>query len=336
MATIQVESVRCPWCLARFDIDPTLAAFPYKCPNPDCREISTIGTLRQPNFGTHAVHLSLGLTKAASDNVYGHTLAYVYNNKKIASGTLIQIGNRCLVATTAYSLPGIPSKVECVPKLKPEQIGSLPTVVAVTKSDSADVGIIELESDAPHLLGMDAITIGRIADLQSGRHGCRAWLIGYPEKQLVPHYGMKGILGFQALSASAEPIEPAAWAKVDVGKIDDEPGELSKDMHVLIHYNTTEAVYSGVDDSTAAESAPEPYGMSGGGLWQTPEATADTAIWSASNLCLFAIQSSWPKQGEHLKAIQVIHWLSLVADTYPELSDELTERFPRLARTSSA
>jgi hypothetical protein len=48
-------------------------------------------------------------------------------------------------------------------------------------------------------------------------------------------------------------------------------------------------------------------------------------------LCLFAIQSSWCKGREHLKAIQIIHWLRLVAETYPELRRELCARFPRLS-----
>ena len=204
----------------------------------------------------------------------------------------MQIGNRCLIATTAHSLPNKPSRIECVPKIQPENIVRLPTVVRVQRSDRVDVGLIELESDAPCLLGMNAIIVDRIADLESGRHGSRAWLIGFPAKQLIPHYRKKGIVGFQALSTSAEPIEPGAWSKVEVGIIDDEPGELSKDTHVLIHYSTTEAVYRGVDDSMAAEAAPEPYGMSGGGLWQTRRPTADDAIWSADKLCLFAIQSS--------------------------------------------
>jgi hypothetical protein len=332
MTTGVLETVVCPWCFETFDIDPAKGALPYSCPNPECGEQCSIGTLRHPSFDPNASHINHGLTTAAASHIYAFSLPYVSGKTGMASGTLVQLGSRCLIATTAHSLPSKPERIECVQKREPKDAVRLPHVIRVEKADGVDVGLIELEADAPQLLGMSAITINQIADLGSGRHGARAWLAGYPKQQLVPHYQEKGILGFCGLITSCEPIDPIAWASVDIGPIDDAPGQLCEEMHALINYSLSEPVYRGLDDKLAAEFAPKPYGMSGGGLWQCFEPTADDALWSPEKLRLIAIQSSWPRQGDHLKTIQVIHWLRLVADTYPELAAELCRQFPRLSK----
>jgi hypothetical protein len=250
---------------------------------------------------------------------------------KVGSGTLVNFGGRCLVATAGHTIPAKPERVKLVPMKPPESVERLPRVINMKSAGDVDVGLVEIETDAPQLLGVKAITIDEIADLSFGRPAM-AWLVGQPEKQQT-FDAERRLLSFQRLCLTCEPTDPMTWEAVreQVGKLDDVTGTLAADIHVLIYYDFSEPTYWPLEYTRATDTTPEPPGMSGGGLWQCREATGHDAIWSPDRLCLFAIQSSWPKRGQFLKAIQVIHWLRLVATTYPELCSELQKRFPRLA-----
>jgi hypothetical protein len=178
---------------------------------------------------------------------------------------------------------------------------------------------------------MKAIGIDEVADLGSGRQDL-AWVAGQPDEQQTFNEERR-LITFQRLCLTCEPIAPIAWEAVreQIGKVDGMTGTLSPDIHVLFYYDLSEPTYWPFEDTRATDSTPKPFGMSGGGVWQFPSATDSESIWSPDSLRLFAIQSSWPKRGKHLKAIQVIHWIRLVADTYPEMRDKLRQRFPRIA-----
>jgi hypothetical protein len=172
---------------------------------------------------------------------------------------------------------------------------------------------------------MEAIKVDRIRDLGTGREGVRSWLIGFPAAKLQPDHAAS-ILRFEATSLSFEPIAPIAWHGVPLANND---ASHDIDAHVLLHYSMGEPLFVHSENANRDTFAPEPFGLSGGGLWQCPE-SREGRVWSPSMLCLFAIQSNWCKGREHLKAIQIVHWLRLVAKTYPELREELSTNFPRL------
>lgn len=321
------KPVVCPWCSAEFEIDLSKSALPYECPG--CCEKLSAGSLLHPNFDSNALEISHGQSLAAAQNLHRFSLAYVYRkdaDNKGASGTLVTIGRRLLMATTAHSIPSRVDWITPVPKLRPDDVKSVPSIIRLEKNDDVDVGLVELDPAAAFSLGMESITLDRVSDLQTGRHNVRAWLIGYPAVRQVKNFPEAGVLGFQGLSISCEPIDPIAWGSIPVRS--GEQHALREDRDVMIHYSLTEPLFVHADNVDKHEFAPDPRGVSGGGLWQC-RTSAEGRIWSAEELCLIAIQSNWPKFGNHLQATQIVHWLRLVAATYPDLADEITERFPR-------
>lgn len=329
MESIQLEHVTCGWCFAEFDIDPSLSADLFACPG--CGERQNLGALRHADLTSNAIQISHNLSTAIAKHLHRTTLAYTFvkdGQEQVGSGTLVQIGNRMLIATTAHTIPTRKDRITFVPKLEFHEIERAVTVIDVHKSAYEDVGIIEVEVDAPRLLGMEALQLDRIADLGAGREAARAALIGYPAAQIIPNYQTR-ILQFEGLSISCEPISPIAWGGIPIGR-DDSPYD--PQAHVFTHYNLDDPLFVHPENPSRDEVAPEPFGLSGGGFWQCPE-SREGKIWSPSMLSLFAIQSSWCKGRKHVKGVQVIHWLQLVADTYPELAAELRCQFPRLIDT---
>jgi hypothetical protein len=69
-----------------------------------------------------------------------------------------------------------------------------------------------------------------------------------------------------------------------------------------------------------------PPGLSGGGVWQ--RSTEESAIWTAENYELIAVQSMWPRRGRYLQATQIIHWLRLVYASCVDARRPLMEQFP--------
>ena len=147
--------------------------------------------------------------------------------------------------------------------------------------------------------------------------------MGYPETYIVEKAPLKGVVRFHGLGYGCEPIEPSRWQAIST-----QTGVFDEDVHIVVEFSRDVVSYG--SELPVPDGMPDPPGMSGGGIWQRPEATKDDEIWTPSDLCLFGIQSSWLYKLGYLKAIQIIHWLKLIADEYPELGRELESRFPRL------
>lgn len=203
--------------------------------------------------------------------------------------------------------------------------GSTVVTRRVACSDQkVDVAAFEVEDATPGKAGLEPVDLDRIHD---GRTGCptvKARLIGYPGQWVTPLKSLPGVQGFRALSYGCEPIEPSRWDAVS------KKAGLSPDIHVVVDYGDDHVTFEG--GGLVSADAPNPRGMSGGGMFQPPKPTKAKQIWNPADMCLFAIQSSWLDEVGFLKAIQIIHWLKLVAEEYPDLRSELQSRFPRLKR----
>jgi hypothetical protein len=321
-----LEAVTCGWCQAEFEIDPTLAADLFECPG--CNERQSLGALRHVDLTADALNISHNFSTATAGHLHRVGLAFTYRKsfeEKVSSGTLVQIGNRLLIATSCHTIPNNPNTITLVPKIAPESFQRRPKVLGCWKSDVVDVGVIEVEADAVRLLGMEALPVDRISDLGPGRGTIKAWLIGYPGAQVHAHIESQTVR-FQGLSMSFEPLSIDSWKGVP---IDEDRPPYDPDAHVLTHYCIDDPLYVHPDNPHQDKFAPEPFGLSGGGFWQCPE-SREGKIWSPSMLNLFAIQSSWCKGHRHILGIQIIHWLRLVADVFPDIGEELRDRFPRI------
>jgi hypothetical protein len=323
--TASVESVTCPWCKAAYDITPTSSAKAFKCPK--CAEPSTLGALRNPDHRPNAPQLSAATSIAATENLYRHTAAYVFTNRKgeekVASGTLVQIGGRILLATVAHTSPRSLESIALVKKSRLMTPEPLTCVIRRATSNVADVAVFEIQADAVAIAGLEPIGVERIYDGGPGTSNFKARLIGYPDTWVLPNTSIPGLRAFHGLSYGCEPIDPARWVAIrGHSQLFDEH------LHVVLEFSRD--VIDCGPKLAVPDGTPDPYGMSGGGLWQRNEAIKSNELWTAEGLCLFGIQSSWLTELEFLKAIQIIHWLKLVADEYPDLRDELNDRFPRI------
>jgi hypothetical protein len=322
------ETVNCPWCKASFDIEPASSASCFKC--PACSAASSLGSLRNPDHRPEALEIAKWGALAVTADLDRHTGAYAYrdihNGKEyIGSGTFVQIGNRLLLATVGHTEPkdGTVTLVKKSALLLPEPISCVIRRV-VNKNRGIDVGVFELTADAADRAGLEPIGIDRIHDGGTGNPGTKARLIGYPCQFVMTAPPLPNVRRFHALSYGCEPIESARWQAIP----DNEKVWFDEQVHIAIEFSDDVISYD--NSLPVPEGTPEPFGMSGGGIWQRPTPTEDDAIWNPHDHCLFGIQSAWMRKGSFLRLIQIIHWLKLVADEYPDLCGELESRFPRL------
>lgn len=89
-------------------------------------------------------------------------------------------------------------------------------------------------------------------------------------------------------------------------------------------------IYLSFDDRTDADigvyTGPRlthPYGMSGGGIWDS-DVTSEKEIWTPYSAKLIGIQCALGKKV--LRGVQILHWLLLVQQYYPELQPLIEEK----------
>lgn len=325
------ERVNCPWCTERFVIFPAQNAKGFVCPK--CGVESSLGSLRNPSFSPHAVAITEAGSIASSENFYRHTLGFVFKDGRddlnVASGTLVRVAAYNLIATAAHVCPSRAERIEFVSKsgitCPPERNG----IVRISKtSGGPDVGVIEINDDAVSNIGVVPITLDRISDNGPGHRDLRARVIGYPAawRSTRERFGVQQ--GFSALSYGCETIEPSRWLAVT------EKRSLDEQVEIVMDYN--DDVFEWGEKSPISGGLPTPHGMSGGGVWQRTNKVQDSEIWTAEQYKLIGVQSYWLPDQRFLVAIQIVHWLKLVRDEYPQLQDEIDSRFFRIKNLTSA
>jgi hypothetical protein len=317
------EPVTCPWCQHRFAVDPVSTAGDFAC--PECKERSTLGSLRDPNLNPAAIELARIRAIASTENLNRHSLVYKFIDRRdqvgTGSGTLVEIGGRYFVATVKHTHPRELASISLVKKSGLMIPGSNSFVRHRSKCESHDVAFFELEDSAPAAIGVEPITLARVHDCGTGVPNLGARIFGYPDRYQKPDYPTKGMLGFHALSYGCEPIEPSRWQAIPYSSFD-------PDSHVVFDFNPDVLEWS--PELPLPKGLPPPPGMSGGGLWQRRAKVRDGELWSADELNLIAIQAFRIDGTSFLVATQVIHWLRLVAEKRPELRSEIARACPRL------
>ncbi|GIW78775.1 MAG: hypothetical protein KatS3mg105_0582 [Gemmatales bacterium] len=273
-------------------------------------------------------HLSpFAVTVIDTDNT--HDLEH--GNAKIFSGTLVQIGDKLLVATASHC---IHSDRACnhywilgdQPRSKSEGV---PKILAAwnTPGDSPDVGILEVErSSWPQFSSKTACPLSRIRIVGIGRTRRSLSLLGSPieyakiEKNRCPR-GLTAVL----ISYSTVALDKSEWKKYTICP----PPDPTTDIILEYPAGTDQTVH--LDTGNPVE-LPDPSGMSGGGLWDHGFGVNGlNLLWCPDNAFLFGIQSAWHPTERYIRGVQIIHWLRLVNDNYPELRGLLSQQFPELA-----
>ena len=245
-------------------------------------------------------------------------------NWKIFSGTLVEIEDKLLVATASHCIAGEQLQgrywlVGNKAKLRGKDSCVLTTYRSI--GDDPDVGIMELDRNLfSHFSDQAGISISRLKPSGIGRCDTLAILIGCPgERVAKEERGALMGLGINTDSYASNPLNIEEWPIT-------ERSNLNPDKDIILSYpneeNSTRCLETG-----RPIMLPDPYGMSGGGLW---DQGFGPGLWSAENSFLFGIQSSWFSKERFLRVTQIQHWLKLVYEKYPDLRPKLLNEFPDL------
>jgi len=291
-----------------------------------------LGTFRHPDLNPNAADVGEFKSRAIADNLLASTAVYVFicKNKgveKNASGTAVRIGDREFLATVRHAKPRTIAEIGLIKKTKNPLLGlTLPRVIRrVAASGAADVAALELEPGTLEKLCLTPITLDRIRDAGTAGNGLQCRLAGFPAGYSVPHFPAPEARAFNMLAYGCEAIEPERWHNITK-----QAGTFNRDLDVVFCYDPKEVVEYRTD-APVPGGLPHPGGTSGGGIWQRRSIAGDDEIWSPVAFDLIAIQSAMLEGKPYLKATQIIHWLKLVADEYPDLRNTLESRYSRLA-----
>jgi hypothetical protein len=273
-----------------------------------------------------------------------HSIALV-NDRNLASGTLVKIGQRLLVATAGHALPddaNATHKVTIVPRSESEL--ARPHVIRLAKSpcDKLDVGLVEISSTSLDGFACDPIGLENVNDIGTGNFDRLCWLYGYPGELCETEDGKPQVILLNPFCIPGKPIGPNQWLPLELEFNEFEP---ESETHVLFIYDRADPPAPGSD--SRVDQLPGAKGLSGGGFWQQFAPTPAEQFWTTERIGLFAIQSScvvrapgapssWKDHpqlwnvSDFLLGIQIIYWLQLVAQIYPDLRTELYDRYPRL------
>ncbi|MGA2060663.1 MAG: hypothetical protein ABSG67_09305 [Thermoguttaceae bacterium] len=272
------------------------------------------------------------ISRAMIDNLSKLHVAFVdvvgEEPKTLASGILVLVEKHLFVATAAHVIPSNPeTRLAFASRTSRDLKPGLPVVLRYGKpaSDWPDVGFLELALEGTlSVLTKEAIGLERISLLGPGDPSQLCFLCGYPEdlKWLSRPSKYEGHLSFQGSCYTNNPIRHTMWPIVS---LDDHPTDQKVD--IFLPYDQEEEMCFH-EENEGHNHLGEPFGMSGGGLWQA--VPCGNSVWSPEQVQLFGIQSAWNKKCKYVRASQVIHWIHLIYENYCDLRHTLVERFPNL------
>lgn len=314
---------KCPYCGLLQWIDPADSATAIRCDNANCGQLATYGSWCNPSKSPNYLSIAETTSTAYTQELIRHSIAYTTTSDGggLASGTVVSLGDRVLIATTGHSIPDDKNAIGLVTKDKPCTGDRSHWIQRTGKSTTVDVAFIELTAGADQELGVVPLPIDRVIDAGAGSPILKTRVVGYPWESRHDN-AESGIREFRLLSYGCEPLHTAAWASLPFSNID-------PNTHVLAYYEREDNVDCR-GDFIQSSPAPEPHGMSGGGFWQRSAMLDDKQLWQPDALCLAAIQSGFFRKRSYLLGVQIAHWLELIADEYPDLREMLHARFPRI------
>lgn len=326
-----LETWPCMWCKVPFELDPSLAALGYSCPH--CGDENHYETMKDPFDNPNAFAIHQHASPAIADDLYSHSVIYLTEwdgGIETASGVIVTIEGRLFLATAAHTLrPSANRRLQFVSK----QVGVGALRVPILKQhkldqDVIDVGVLELaDSSELRQLRVEPLPLSRVADMRNGDSSSPARILGYPAEWIKTVKTTAGVrTGCLAQSLGSFPVNPAHWPAIS-----QETNNPETDRDIVLHFDRNSEFFDYTPELRLPKMPPDPHGMSGGGIWQPRAHLRDGEIWHPERSHLIGIQYDWPTFGRFLRGVQIIHWLRLVADTFPELSDSLNSRFPRLS-----
>jgi len=158
--------------------------------------------------------------------------------------------------------------------------------------------------------GFETIDTSRISVASPERH--LASLMGTPVETVQIHpiennkWGISGTLsGFTTAAINVD-----EWPDLNLST-----NPLDSNVDLIVRYPDDSPDIR--DNSGMQSELPEPYGISGGGLWIHDDCQGD--LWLPDRCQLVGIQSSWLSDAEYVRLTRISYWLDLVRCNYPDL-----------------
>ncbi len=287
--------------------------------------------------------VKLAVFSQASDSLFKHLSPYSLSiidtkdkddptcgNWEIFSGTLVEVGDRLLVATASHCVrtATAPTRYWILgdqPRFRSEGV---PAVLASwnTSGDRPDVGILELDQAGWQQFSLKTpCPLSRIRNAGLGRSQRSVSLIGSPG-QYVEQDIRNGAKGLKAVVTgySTVSLDETEWSNYSISPAP------APDLDIILDYPAGDAHTTRLDTGEPIV-LPNPVGMSGGGLWdQGFGINGQDTLWTHDDAFLFGIQSAWHERQRYVRAVQVIHWVRLVHRHYTSLRNTLEQQFPEL------
>jgi hypothetical protein len=253
-----------------------------------------------------------------------HTIAFFgeQNGRQLqcGSGVLLEVGGRHFILTAAHVLD-LHSQHKIPVWVMPDEIGK-----KVVSLDGATLYASEMPAsgdrcDDPMDAGFLELTPGIVSELASSKAFLplrdidirdpfhrRSWYmtVGYPyEVNQSDHDRRKHTSTLFAYASWPYCGERGA------------PPNFRPGFDLFVHYVRDDSTEG---DENVLADVPEPYGVSGCGMWRLASADKPIEAWKPDDVRLVGIQHSWQKGIETLRGVRVFHPLTMLAASLPELA----------------
>jgi hypothetical protein len=234
----------------------------------------------------------------------------------VGSGVCIRIGARHFVVTAKHNLQhnGQDLQISDIEvRARGEKYGEPLNVTSKSLASDLDLAWLELDpmaSKRPHLA---FVTIDEIASLpeKGDREPC--CLLGYPAE-----------MADKPSDAQQRPLlESAFILTLSIP-------QSRRQGHAT---DGTFAIEWPPHDGSLDDSLPQPYGLSGGGVWLLPRHD-DYLVWSPERARLVGIEVAWRRDAKELVVIRIERWLELISNDFPEIRASVMRAIERIRRQS--
>lgn len=238
---------------------------------------------------------------------------YSRDKNYVGSGTLIQIASRLFIATAGHNLAGGPDNCLYMAYSKGMVYEQLPFIrrrpSENEREPDPDVGYLEISSEtAVSMKEKEFLPLNRIRPFIA-TWPTRVFLTGFPAEMVPVESALKNKFNLSAIGYLTE-------IRMD-SKLPDQHDE---SMDIFIDYELNSVFV----EKQLGMVMPKPPGLSGGGLWALP-INHRSELWRPSDTTLIGIERSWRKDLSCVCCTQIQHWLRLVADDYPDLTEIIDE-----------
>lgn len=257
---------------------------------------------------------------AVHNHVYGFSLALMDDREaELGSGTLVEVAGKWFVATAAHCIPASPTgRLRLHSNQRQHTKGNILGFLKHGRHPTCDVGYLELDPShaRSYLTGKRPCPIARLYPAGIGAVGSVVSLVGCPKSETswTQQSSHDPVLRIRNNAFATVPMTQAEW-----------PTDEDQQVHVLLPY-PVEGIQAGTGQAVIN---PAPQGFSGGGVWD--HGHPHPGVWQPELARLIAIQSSWNEGSRYLRAVQIVHWLSLLFSDYPTLQSNLRSDFPNIS-----